>query len=174
MIKLFKNIFSSGMRFIVILLSVISGFLMSLELNAQEIPPRPPVLSVTAQTLSFGAFTYGTIGGSVTIDAGGIRSKSGDIILLGLGYFPSSGKYTVEADPGTLITFMFVNVGPLTNGTGGSMPLQIYDFPLPFITTADPRAPTTFYLGGILTVGDAIANPPGSYNGTFDITLVLE
>jgi len=30
------------------------------------------------------------------------------------------------------------------------------------------------YIGGTLTVGNSVANPPGSYTGTFSITIVRE
>ena len=70
------------------LLSLVSLLLImcSVSLYSQEPPPRPIQVTVTAQTLSFGAFTHGAVGGTVTISSGGIRTSTGDVILLGLGY----------------------------------------------------------------------------------------
>jgi hypothetical protein len=150
-----------------------SVFLFTLfqEIKAQDPPPppRPVKIYTTSQKLSFGTFTYGVSGGTVTVSEAGSRSKSGDIILLGLGY--ASCMLLIEANPGTLISLIYNQVGPLTNGTGGSMALQIVgSSPIsPFITNAEPPATTTLYIGGRLTVGNSIANPPGNYNGTFDI-----
>jgi hypothetical protein len=143
---------------------------------AQEPPPRPIAVTVTAQTLSFGAFTHGAVGGSVTINPDGSRVSGGDVILLSLGYSFTAAKYEITANPGTLITLLNGPDVSLPGSGGGSMTLHIGSSSpaSPFVTNAVPPAVTTLYVGGTLTVGNTVANPPGNYSGTFDITFVQE
>jgi hypothetical protein len=56
----------------------------------------------------------------------------------------------------------------MTMNVGSSSP------PAPFVSTVHFNVPIYLYIGGVLTVGSTAANPPGSYTGTFDITLVRE
>ena len=148
----------------------------SVPVSAQEPPPRPITVTVTAQTLSFGAFTHGAVGGSVTINPDGSRNSGGDVILLSLGYSFTAAKYEITANPGTLITLLNGPDVSLPGSGGGSMTLHIGSSSpaSPFVTTAVPPAVTTLYVGGTLTVGNTVANPPGNYSGNFDITFVQE
>jgi len=63
----------------------------------------------------------------------------------------------------------------LTRSGGDSMTLQIGDPnpPSPFLVPHPPGY-VLVNIGGTLLVGDAGANPPGNYNGTFDITFIWE
>jgi hypothetical protein len=144
--------------------------------KGQEKPPRPAIVTVTTQNLSFGAFTPGVGGGTVTISSAGSRSATGDVILLNLGYSFSTALYEVTANPGTVVSL--VN-GPdviLTGSGGGSMTLHIgASSPVsPFVITTIPPAFTLLNVGGTLTVGNILANPPGDYSGMFDITFIQE
>lgn len=147
------------------LLSLIFGSLVfllcSLFLDAA---PKPKIV----QDLSFGTFSTGNTGGTVTVTSIGSRSATGDIFL-------------VQTDPGApaimqvnfnnanLVTITVGNTVSLTNGSGGSMILQINDF-----YPASPFTPipgnNDINIGGTLTVGPAASTPPGSYTGSFDIT----
>jgi len=44
----------------------------------------------------------------------------------------------------------------------------------PFVSNVNFNVVIPLYIGGILTVGNSAANPPGSYTGTFDVTIVRE
>jgi len=44
----------------------------------------------------------------------------------------------------------------------------------PFVSTVPYTVAIPLYIGGILTVGNSAANPPGSYTGTFNVTLNRE
>jgi hypothetical protein len=147
-------------------------FLSSGVLLAQEDPPRPIVVTVTPQTLSFGAFYHGGIGGTVAISPLGARSATGDVVLLNLGFSFSTALYEIVGNPGTVITLLNGPDVPLSGSNGGSMTLQIgQSNPLsPFVLTNPYPMPTQINVGGTLTVGNSLANPPGSYSGTFDIT----
>lgn len=146
------------------------------SLNAQEPPPRPVRITPTSQYLSFGAFYNGPSGGSVIITPSGTRSSTGDVVLLGLGYFYSAARYEVHAHKGTVISILNgpntiltgVPSGSMTMSVGASSPSS------PFVSTVNFNVIIDLYIGGTLIVGGPAANPPGSYSGTFFITLVQE
>lgn len=146
------------------------------DLKAQELPPRPVRIYPTAQYLSFGAFYHGAAGGSVIIDPSGIRTASGDVVLLGLGYLYSSAMFEVHAHPGTVISILLGPPVTLTGSPSGSMTLTIDSSnpTSPFVSTVQFNVAIPLYIGGTLTVGNSASNPPGSYAGTFDITIVRE
>ena len=151
-------------------------FALSSLLRAQEPPPRPVVVTVTAQTLSFGAFSHGAIGGTVTIDPSGIRTSTGDVILLSLGYPYSTTLYEIVANPGTIITLLNGPDVVLPGSGGGSITLSVgaSDPVSPFVTTVSPPLPTYLNVGGTISIGNPASNPPGSYSGTYDITFVQQ
>ena len=160
--------------FILLKCGIILLLLSNMPANAQEMPPRPVLLS-TVQNLSFGAFYQGT-GGTVIISSGGARSYTGDIVLVEMGYSYFQTIIEVDAIPGTIIS---ITNGPdinLSDGSGHLMNLHIgASNPVsPFVTTAIPPAKTQVNIGGTLTVGDPVTNPPGSYNGVFFITFNQE
>lgn len=151
--------------------------LLSVSGKAQELPPRPIAVTVNlSQNLAFGAFTNGTVGGTVIIYPDGSRSSTGDILLLNLGYSFSTALFDIVANPGTVISILNGPDVSLPGSNGGSLLLHIgSSLPAsPFVTTAMPPTPTTVNIGGTLVVGNSLANPPGNYSGTFDITFVQE
>ncbi len=46
--------------------------------------------------------------------------------------------------------------------------------PSPFVNTNPYSVPTELTVGATLTVGNSASNPPGTYTGSFNITLVVE
>jgi hypothetical protein len=142
---------------------------------AQILPPRPVTVTVT-QNLGFGAFAHGAVGGTVIISSVGVRSATGDVILLGLGYSYSTATYRLVGNPGTLVSILNGSDVSLPGSNGGSMTLHIGSSnPVsPFIITTIPPAFTLLNIGGTLTVGNPAANPPGNYSGTFFITFIQE
>ncbi|HEX2974924.1 MAG TPA: DUF4402 domain-containing protein [Bacteroidales bacterium] len=160
-------------------------FLFSADvLVAQPPPPKKVTITATAQGLSFGAFTHGPAGGTVSVNASGTRSSSGSVILLGMGYSFTPALFNLTGSAGTSVN---ITLGPdvsLTGSSGGSMTLHLVD-----INSATPatlqqisptvlllRATTTaqFRVGGSLVVGSSASNPPGSYSGTFTIIFNLQ
>jgi hypothetical protein len=144
-------------------------------LRAQEDPPKP--MSVTTfQNLSFGAIIQGYNGGSVIIYPSGSRSVTGDILQANLGYAYYPAIFEVGANLGTLVTVLNGPDIVLTGSNGGSMILHLgeTDPPSPFINTLTPPGLTQVRVGGTLYVGNALANPAGSYSGTFFITFIQE
>ena len=146
------------------------------NLAAQEPPPRPVRITPTAQILSFGAFYTGAGGGTVIIDPSGARTSTGNVVLLNLGYTYSAAMFEVHAHRGTVLSIL---KGPdvlLTGIPAGTMSLHIGNTspPSPFVSNVNFNVSIPLYVGGTLTVGPPAANPPGTYNGTFNITLVKE
>jgi hypothetical protein len=146
------------------------------ELSAQEPPPRPIRINATGQTLRFGAFYHGASGGSVIIDPAGARTSTGDVVLLGMGFPFSAALFEVRAHRGTVVGILLGPDVSLTGTPSGSMTLSIDSSnPIsPFVSTVNFNVPIPLYIGGTLTVGNSAANPPGSYTGTFNVTIVRE
>lgn len=157
---------------------MITGVLLLalVESAAQEPPPRPIRIYPTAQTLSFGAFYHGTLGGSVIIDPSGARTSTGDVVLLGLGYTYSAAMFEVHAHPGTIISILKGPDVALAGSPAGSMNLRIGSSnpASTFVSNVQFNVGIPLYVGGILTVGNTFANPPGNYTGTFEIIVVRE
>jgi hypothetical protein len=157
---------------LLILFCAVFFMLISSDLMAQEDPPRPIIVTATAQSLGFGAFYPGAAGGTVTISPLGARSASGDVVLLNLGFTFAPALYEIVGNPGTVITLLNGSDVSLPGSNGGSMTLHIgLSDPLaPFVLSAPYPMPTQLRIGGTLTVGNIGANPPGAYTGTFNVT----
>lgn len=157
---------------------IISAAIMALAQTAfcQEPPPRPIRINATPQILSFGAFYHGASGGTVIIDPSGSRSATGDVILLGLGYSYSPAMFEVHAHRGTVISILNGPPVSLPGSNGGSIQLVTGStIPGPvFVSTVNYNIAIPLYVGGTITIGSPAANPPGTFNGTFNITLVRE
>ena len=160
------------MRFLISILPVIFLLALHEEVKGQEPPPRPINVTVT-QNLSFGAFYHGAVGGTVIINPAGSRSATGDVVLLTMGYPFSQAIYRIVGHPGTVISLLNGPDVLLPGSGGGSMSLHIGNSnpASPFVLSPGPNF---LNVGGTLTVGNSVANPPGNYSGTFDITFVQE
>jgi hypothetical protein len=158
------------------IITAIFFMVVHLALFSQEPPPRPITITVTGQGLSFGAFSQGAAGGTVTITSAGSRSATGDIILLNLGYTFSTALFQITGNPGTLVSLLNGPDVSLPGSNGGSMLLHIGSSSpaSPFIINTVPPAYTSLNVGGVLTVGNPGSNPPGSYSGNFNITFIQE
>lgn len=151
--------------------------LVQVSAHAQEPPPRPISIYVNpAQGLIFGAFFQGSTGGSVIIYPNGSRSVTGSIVQANLGFPFSPAIFEVDANPGTLITIMNGPNITLTGSNGGTLTMQIGSSSTgsPFVATATSPARTQVRIGGTLIVGNPLANPSGSYSGTFSVTFIQQ
>lgn len=159
------------------LLSVFLFICVTAIVNAQEPPPRPVIITANAsQPLAFGAFSPGISGGTVTVTPSSTRSSTGSVVLLSMGYTYTSAMFYVRANPGTVLSLLGNPPVTLTGSGGGTITLQISGSQpaSPFVTTLPWPQQTTLLVGGILTVGNIASNPPGTYSGSFTITLVRE
>jgi len=138
-----------------------------------SVPAFTQISSVNCvQNLSFGAFSQGSMGGTISVSADGYRSATGSIVPLNLGVNYFQAIFEIEAPEGTIISIMNGGNSTLLGSNGGSMTLQIGDADpaSPFAITIPPPGKTRINVGGTLTVGNPAQNPPGNYNGTFFIT----
>jgi hypothetical protein len=160
----------------VLIILVVLIYSITPMLKAQEPPPRPIRIDATPQGLSFGAFYHGASGGTVIILPSGSRSSTGDVVLLGLGIPFSAALFEVHAHRGTVISILNGPDAILSGIPSGTMNLHIggSNPASPFVSNVNFNIAIPLYIGGTLTVGNSAANPPGSYTGTFDITLVRE
>lgn len=168
----------SGSNTVNTLIGVITFlFFAQLPVHAQEPPPRPISVFVNpAQGLIFGAFFQGPTGGTVIIYPDGSRAVTGSIVQANLGFPFSPAIFEVDANPGTLITIMNGSDVTLAGSNGGTLSLHIGTSSTgsPFIATATSPARTQVKIGGTLTVGVPLANPAGSYSGTFSVTFIQQ
>ena len=173
-----KKIRHSVLRLVVVTLAIA----FSSDAKAQgdptdSLPGDPGAIYVfTYQNLTFGAFTQGSSGGTVIVDAGGTRSVTGTVVALNMGVTYFQAIFNVQAAPGSLISITNGADATLTGSNGGSISLHIgsSDPGSPFSTTVSPPATTTVNIGGTLTVGNSSAAPPGAYSGTFSVTFNQE
>ena len=160
------------------LLVTVLGFISACSFaQTDSLPGDPGALTVyTVQNLSFGAFTCGSSGGTVNISAGGSRSVTGDVVALNLATAFFQAIFDIDTPQGTIVSILNGPNAVLTGSNGGSMTMQIgASHPAsPLITTVIQPARTAVNIGGTLIVGNAAANPPGTYSGTFYITFNQE
>jgi hypothetical protein len=138
-----------------------------------SLPSFSQISSVTSvQNLSFGAFSQGSLGGTISISTDGSRSVTGSIVPLNFGVNYFQAIFEIEAPEGTVISIMNGGNVTLNGSNGGSMILQIgnSDPASPFAITIPPPGKTRVNFGGTLTIGSPAQNPPGNYSGTFSIT----
>jgi hypothetical protein len=151
---------------------VVSMLMLYSPVFGQQKPPKPISVTVSKEyDLNFGTFCAGDgIGTRVQVDPYGVRTKTGNIILLNSYY--SAARYDVSALPGTYITLLF-NDAILSGPNGASMTLQVNGSSpsSPFVATG---LHTTVTIGGSLIVGSAGATPSGNYFGEFFVTFIQE
>jgi len=147
------------------------------HIQAQENPPIPIEVEVsTVQFLNFGGFAVGNSIGTVSVDANGTRTWTGDVTLLNTGATVSPALFDIYANPGTLINIAHNPSFTLTGTSGQTIELKIdsYNMGKSFITNSNSATPTPIYIGGTLNLGAISANGPGSYSGSITITFIQE
>jgi hypothetical protein len=163
--------------FLVTVLGCISIFSFAQGNPTDTIPGDPGGISVyTVQNISFGAFSIGSTGGTVIISNSGARSVTGDVIPLNLGTLFFQSIFDIDAPLGSIVSILNGSDVTLAGSNGGSMSMHIgnSDPPGPFVITVPQPTRTPVSIGGTLTAGTPVANPPGTYTGTFYITFNLE
>lgn len=141
------------------------------DLKAQEEPPRPPSITLVTD-LSFGAF-YSATGGTVTVDQYDTQT-SFNTTLFSFGSY-SAAHFNIYANAGTIINIMSIPDFQLTwGGYGMTVHIDNTEPLLPFVKTNPYSVPAELTIGATLSIGNPAANPPGTYTGTFNVTLVVE
>ena len=172
-----KNLKQKSIIVLTTVLSLLSMQGFSQGIPTDTIPPDPASIKVyTVQNMHFGAFTQGAIGGTVQISPAGIRSSTGDVILLNMGVSYFEAIFEVEGIVNTSVSIMNGPNATLTGSNGGSMSMAIGSSSLssPFVIGVQPPTRTEVRIGGTLNVGTPASNPPGTYTGTFYVTFNQE
>jgi hypothetical protein len=137
------------------------------------LPAASQNLTVTTlQNLSFGAFSQGSSGGTISISNSGSRTATGSVTPLSLGIPYFEAIFEVADSTGTVISILNGPDAILTGSNGGTMSLHLgnSDPASPFISIINPPETTRISVGGTLTTGNADSSPAGNYSGTFYIT----
>ncbi len=135
------------------------------------LPPRVITLQAT-QSIDFGKFVV--IGdGTITMDWQGNLSSTGGVYLVP-GSFAQPAIFEIKLCEGRSVTMTFNATAILTNGTGGSLTLNIGPTEKggngdSFETIGDCNFITPLRVGGNINV--PAGTPSGIYIGTFEITL---
>ncbi len=155
---------------------IVSG--MNHTVTAQELPPRPIVVTPDPSwPLSFGAFTPGASGGTISVVPDGTaRTATGTVLPLNLGQSFSPAMFRIKANPGTVVSILTGSPSTLNGSNGGTLSLQLDGtWPSsPLVTQLPYPQETTVLVGGTLTVGNIGTNPAGSYSGVVNVTFVQE
>jgi hypothetical protein len=153
--------------------SRLSVTVFSIGFCLSSVPAFTQISSVNCvQNLSFGAFSQGSAGGTISISADGYRAATGSVVPLNLGVNYFQAIFEIEAPEGTIISIMNGGNSTLFGSNGGTMTLQIGSAnpASPFAVSVPQPGKTRVNVGGTLTIGSPAQNPPGNYNGTFFIT----
>lgn len=125
-----------------------------------------------SQDLSFGAFAAGS-GGTVTITPQGARTASGDVALIGNSQGSPAAFDVAGAANGTYqITLPANGTVTLTGSNGGSMTVSSFASSPSGQGQLNSLGTQTLQVGATLGVGSNQA--PGTYSGSFAVTVVFE
>ena len=160
---------------------ILFAFLFSAESKSQQpitkiLVNTPTVRVLVKQQLSFGAFTQGPAGGSVTLMADGSRAASGSVVPLNFGSVYMPLVLEIEGPKGAIVTMLADEKNVLTGSNGGVMSLRLKSSNpvMPFIITEDAPAKSIITIGAELFVGSSTESPPGNYNGSLNISFIVE
>ena len=119
--------------------------------------------------LSFGSFVAGA-GGSIAVTTSGGRSKTGSVFLLSQGGISTAAQFTVSGTAGATyaITLPADGTVALSSGSNTMAVNSFVSFPSA-MGTLSGGGTQLLSVGATLTVGNA--QPPGSYAGSFSVTI---
>lgn len=130
---------------------------------------------VKTQDLTFGGFVAGN-GGSVTISPGGARTASGDVTLLNSGASSNFSAASFDVSGMGLAKYSIAlpsdNSVSLVNSQGNSMSLTSFTSSPSGSGQLSITGTQTLAVGATLVVGGG--QPPGSYTGSFSVTVTFE
>ena len=137
---------------------------------------KAQINTYSIQGFDFGTFYQGSNGGTIDISTEGLRTASGDIILMNTWQPSSQAIFEITAPAGSTISVLRGTDSILTGSNGGTLTLQLQqtDLGSPFSTTAVAPARTRIKVAGKLIIGNRTSSPPGKYQGTVSITFNQE
>lgn len=150
------------------------------QFSAPSLPQRTGTIMAT-QALHFGDITIvsGSSGGTVTVSHSGMRSSTGNVILLNLGSVARQAIFEYKLCPGRMVNITYPAFITLTGQNGGTITLQ----PGPtnfgpsgasFISNKGCDDIHYIHMGGTIDVRGISANPGGLYTGSINITFIQQ
>ncbi len=127
-----------------------------------------PITITDVADLSFGRFTAGA-GGTVIIATDGSRTSSGDVTLYS-GLSAAAAEFNVTGLNGASYDITLPGNGTVTLSDGASATMAVDSFVSNPTTTGVLTGGSQSILVGA-TLGVANGQTPGSYTGTFDVTV---
>jgi len=135
-------------------------------------------VSITnTQTLHFGTICLTGTAGTVTVGSDGIRTSTGNLILLSLSPVAQPAIFEIMNCPGGSVSLTFNATTILTGSNGGELTLDLGPTEKGisgsvFTTISDCNFITPVNMGGTLHIPDAAI--AGTYTGSFDVTINME
>jgi hypothetical protein len=166
-----------GMNRFILLICI--QLLLALKVAMGQTPPSLPdrtgTLKVT-QALNFGDITLksATSSGTVTVNYNGVRSSTGDVILL-TGTTAKPAIFEFKLCPGRTVIITYSSTVSLTGSNGGSMLLHIgptnygASGAAKFTSNKGCDDLHSIKVGGTIDVSAIATNPAGSYTGDFEL-----
>ena len=165
------------LKYLLVIILSVTSVVCYAQAPTDTLPGDPGAITIyTVQNMSFGAFSPGTLGGTVGMSNTGVRSVTGDVIGLNFGVLYFQAIFDIDAPQGSIISILNGPNATLTGSNGGTMSVHIdnSDPGSPFSTVVAQPQRTQVNIGGTLTVGTAAASPPGTYSGTIYLTFNQE
>ena len=144
-------------------------FLLGPGAFSQPGMPQRTLVVTPTQSISFGKFCIAGNGGTITVNAQGVITSTGGIVIIS-----SSNShpaiFEIKLCPGRNISFNFGGTTHLTNGGGTYLDLVLdsTDKGLSFSTNNDCNFITSVRVGGTLTIPGGAQT--GIYSGNFELT----
>lgn len=131
-----------------------------------------PIAARETQSLNFGRFFPGNIGGTISISPGGLVNTTSGVLITASA--PSAGVFTVSGQGDATYAINLPN-GPITitNSDGTSTMVVSGWVSDPVNGDANTRlqgGAQTVRLGATLRMGSLSENPKGVYTGSYEIT----
>lgn len=132
---------------------------------------KAQITTYTVQGFNFGDFYQGASGGTISLSTDGVRTATGDIVLINNWQPLSQAIFEITAPTGLSISILMGTDSTLSGSKGGSMTLHLEgtDVISPFSPTAVAPDRTRIKVAGKLTVGSRVSSPPGIYEGSCSI-----
>ena len=169
-----KNTF--GLRFWITFCTVISLTVIGTQTaNAQASATAnatafiaAPLTIIKVTDLQFGGFISG-IGGTVTVAAAGTRVSAGPVPLANSLYPVGAASFSLTGSPNYVYTITLPGPTVLAGPAGSNMNVTVFASNPSGTGTLTAGGTSTLTVGGTLTLSGNQA--PGSYTGTFSITV---
>lgn len=126
----------------------------------------------TIQNLSFGTFASTGAGGTVVVSSTGVGSATGNVVLMSNSVEHQAIFHLTYTGNKKNVTSINIPASVTLTRTGGLGTMHmVFSTPNPNPSfQINANSSIDLSIGGTLTVGTIVANPSGSYTGSFSLT----